>query len=281
MSRKQKRKDIFTPEKKPATKNTIPWTTNKRNLEASASHASPHHDLQPAKRRKIDSEKPLPTTSTSEASSTSDPKSQLTESNDNPTSAVLSLPHEIQHLQDQYHFSTMSIISSSKIHQKVTNLLARVEKSVTASASAKPGVVVVEAKAAAASKMISVVEIAKADIAKHGGTWYQYSRLRSELLLKEKQKKRPQDSRAPANLRGERAMNRDLSIKPQHPQIGDADDQKNGEGEDSEDGAAAFETLQPRPARKTVMEKLKVRATPIMTIYLSCISILGLKDLCG
>ncbi|KAL9598557.1 MAG: hypothetical protein Q9179_003869 [Wetmoreana sp. 5 TL-2023] len=152
----------------------------------------------------------------------------------------------------------MSIISSSKINQKVTNLLARVERSVTASASVKPGVVIVEAKAAAASKMVSVVEIAKADIAKRGGTWYQYSRLRSELLpLKEKQKKRPQDSREPANLRGERAMSADLSTKPQQPQIGDADDQKNGEGEDSEDGAEAFEILQPRPARTTVTEKPK------------------------
>ncbi|KAL8873771.1 MAG: hypothetical protein Q9174_000810 [Haloplaca sp. 1 TL-2023] len=193
-----------------------------------------------------------------------------------------SLAPEIQHLQKDFHFSTMSIISSSKIQQKVKTLLERIKNSASSTEEDRPGVVIMQAKAPAVAKMISIVEIAKTDITQHQGTWYQYSKLRSELLpLKQRGKKSSRSSGThtfPLNKAAET-----LDSDPSKPASDDADASKgdiNGE-EDSEDDVDAFEIMEHQPSRTSVRERARIRATPIVNIYFSSTPIPALKNLHG
>ncbi|KAL8727412.1 MAG: hypothetical protein Q9166_006084 [cf. Caloplaca sp. 2 TL-2023] len=245
--------------------------------QTSASYEFDKLEPRPTKRLKTNTGSAIPSTS---ATSTTDPPltQDVAESASTDSKPLApSLPLEIQHLLGQYDFSTMSIISSSKIHQKVRNLIARVENFTFADVNARPGVVILGAKASSASKLISVVEIAKGDIAKRGGKWYEYSKLQSELLpLKEKQKKQPLAGKILANPTLERSIPGDGST---------GIDAENGamasEGDDSDDEGVAFETTQHQPGAAVLKENVKVRAIPIMTIYLSCVPVPGLKDLLG
>ncbi|KAL8648010.1 MAG: hypothetical protein Q9226_006188 [Calogaya cf. arnoldii] len=247
---------------------------------ASNSKGSTKHDPRPTKRLKTNAGSAIPSTSSTEPSSTQDPARSANSTQTDSAPSLPSIPTKIQHLQGQYDISTMSIISSSKIRQKVQNLIARVEKFSFANLEAKPGVVVLQTKAASASKMISVVEIAKAEIGKRGGKWYQYSELDSQLLeFKEKERKQPQDGRTLADMASGRSNGR---AGPQRTdtEVDVEDDLMNDEGRGS-DKEEAFETLQTQSVGAEVEGKSKVRVTPIMTIYFACVPVPGLKDLFG
>ncbi|KAI4099263.1 MAG: hypothetical protein LQ339_006055 [Xanthoria mediterranea] len=245
-----------------------PVKKDKMSSNASNSYDSTTRDPRPTKRLKTNAGLAIPSASSTPADS---------------APSLPSIPTEIQHLQGQYDISTISIVSSSKIHTKVNNLIACVEKFTFANVSAKPGIVVLQAQGASASKMISVVEIAKADIGKRGGKWYEYSKLHSELLeYREKQRRRPQDGRTLADVSSARSTTEDGGAGTHGTDggVGGENDLVHGGGCDS-DGEAAFETLQHPNVGADVNGKNKVRETPIMTIYLACVRVPGLKDLHG
>ena len=241
--------------------------------QTSSSKESTGHDPRPAKRLKINAGSAISHTPFTEPSATQNPACPTEVISTDSPSSVPSIPTQVQHLQAQYDLSTISIISSSKIHQKVTNLITRLENFTFANTDAKPGVVVLRAKAASASKLISVVEIAKADIAKRGGKWYEYSKLHSELLQFNKKKRmQPQDGKPLADAASKRFTTESGTVENDAVDI---------EGNDSDDGEVAFETLQHQSGGAALNEQSKVRATPIMTIYLACVPVPGLKDLLG
>ncbi|KAI4245092.1 MAG: hypothetical protein L6R40_002691 [Gallowayella cf. fulva] len=251
--------------------------------ELSLDHSIPHDGLElnprPSKRQKTAAASAALSASVTESSSSQHSANLVSNT---LTDSDPSLPSEVQHLLVQYDFSIMSIISSSKIHQKVGTLVTRMENFTLANINAKPGVVILGAKAASASKMISVVEIAKADIAKRGGKWYQYSKLQSELLpFKERQKKQPRSGRTLAEGASERSGMATASEGPQDAELDAETGLMDTRADDSDDGEAAFETLQLQPGVAAADIRNKVRATPIMTIYLSCVPVPGLKDLFG
>ncbi|KAL9035551.1 MAG: hypothetical protein Q9180_004802 [Flavoplaca navasiana] len=243
-----------------------------------------HHtkaDPRPTKRLKTNAGSAIPSVSVQESSATQPPTLATNSIQTEAAPSPIPIPSEIQHLQDQYDISTISIISSSKIQQKVKNLIARVERFTFANVSAKPGVVVLHAKAASASKLISVIEIAKKDIETRGGKWYQYSKLHSELLeFKEKQRKPSQDGRTLAGTTSGPSTTADGKTRPQRTDAGDQHDLVEEEGDDS-DAEVAFETLQHQSSGATSNGTSKVRATPIMTVYFACVPVPGLKDLFG
>ncbi|KAL8802548.1 MAG: hypothetical protein Q9182_003713 [Xanthomendoza sp. 2 TL-2023] len=295
MTRNRKKKVANIPDKKSHYQDMdsqpsgakLPHLPGRRDSKGPTIHPSDSHDSaelnpRPTKRLKTTADSVLLSTSTTKSSFTC-PSSNLKQSKLTESAPSISpLPLEIQHLRGQYDFSTMSIISSSKIHQKVKTLLALVESFSFANVSAKPGLVNLEAKAGSASKLISVVEIAKADIAKRGGKWYQYSKLQSELLpIKEKQKEHPLGGRTLADGEPERSSTADGSTGPQGTDIQGQTDLMDTEGDDSGDGDFAFETLQNHTGGPAGQKKTKIRATPIMTIYFSCVPVPGLKDLYG
>ncbi|KAL9029180.1 MAG: hypothetical protein Q9196_002551 [Gyalolechia fulgens] len=252
----------------------------KGSLDAPASDRSADSKLRPNKRLKTDRGFLLPASLT-ETSTTQDPALAMPGNPANVRPIAPSLPSDIKHLQGEFEISTMSVISSSKINQKVKTLLLGVEKFTFANVIAKPGIVVVEAKAAVVSKMISVVEIAKADIAKRGGKWYEYTKLRSELLqlkVKQKQKQQPQGSRTLVDGESEQ----DATATAPRPSTKEAtNDLGADEVIDPEDDGEPFETMQQPSGGPVMSERAKVRATPVMTVYFSCISVPGLKELYG
>ncbi|KAI4256221.1 MAG: hypothetical protein LQ352_002178 [Teloschistes flavicans] len=254
-------------------KQTGPSLTNNKKRSFGAPHAPDLAPpaLHPSKRQRIDIEKSLVSISSRSGASFNSTSIGPLDVGDS------SLPPEIQKLRGQYCFSTMTVISSSKIQQKVKTLLAHVEKPKLSDKTSKDEVVILEAKAATASKMISIVEIAKAAIATRNGEWYQYSSLRAETLPhQKKQKKKPsQDLQAPTNQASGQEISSEPSKRPQPPAA------KTMSNDDSEDEAAAFETLQYHPAATDGVKAGKVRTTPIVTIYFSGVPVSGLKNLLG
>lgn len=208
-----------------------------------------------------------------------------------PHTSAQDLPPEVRHLSSKYDFTTMSIISSAKISDKVKKLLLRVENFSFADPKSKPGIVILHAKSEVASKMVSIVEIARQSIEHDKGKWWQYSKLDGEIaemktkfvkrrgnektLLEWQKERTGRESRGVEEVGGETVC---ASQEVQHDQeVVDGD-------EEMED---AFESLVgPKEADQGAKEPgngngRKKRATPVMTIYFARVSVPGLKELYG
>lgn len=88
-------------------------------------------------------------------------------------------PHQelLQELTGKYSIATTSVIASSKINKKVTQVLSHLSHVDLFSQSSVPGVVMVHARANDANKMVTVMEIAKRQMNQAGQPWYQYNRV--------------------------------------------------------------------------------------------------------
>lgn len=203
--------------------------------------------------------------------------------------AILNIPSEVRHLTTKYDLTPMSIISSSKMEQKIRNVLERVSKFSFGDAKAKPGVVILHAEAKNASKMVTIAELSKANIEKDKGTWWQYTKLEGQVMaFKEKPRKPPptQSGRTLATWNNERkdatavGPQADINMEESHAEPSteeqpiDAGGGLMPEGEEEEE-EEAFEIMSAPTARK------KVRAVPIMTIYLARVPVPGLRELYG
>lgn len=202
------------------------------------------------------------------------------------------LPPSLSHLQTRYAFATMSIVSGSKITQKVRSLLVHLEKFSFADVKAKPGVVVLHSKASVASKMVSVVEIVKREVEKQGGRLYQYSRVdgRLEELKEKKKKEQPQglsSGEGRTLAEGKAGQVTEAEEEPKSAEndgIVAKDTQEEGEGEEEEE--EAFETMIEKGGKEKAgvqdgKPRKRVRAIPVMTIYLSRVTVSELKQLYG
>ena len=203
------------------------------------------------------------------------------------------LPPELSHLQTKYDFTTMSIISSSKIEQKVRNLLMRLENFSFADVNAKPGVIVLHAKANVVAKMISIIEIAKKNITDEGGKWWQYSRLHGQIAeLKEK----PETAESAGKTLVEWDQNRASLINngveasltgngfpAGQPTVGIINESAGDQVEEE----VVFETMKEKkkhgdPSKAEALQaRKKIRAVPVMTIYMSRVPIGEFKERYG
>ncbi|MCJ1340043.1 hypothetical protein MMC09_005337 [Bachmanniomyces sp. S44760] len=213
--------------------------------------------------------------------------SSTTTTTGNVQVAVLS--PELSHLHAKYEITSMSIISSSKINQKVDILLTRLSKFTFADPNAKPGVVALYAKANVASKMISIVEITKGNIQRDGGKWWAYSKVHGQI---EELKVRTNGSgkNAKGDISKPWASDADVSKDGDQQMRGNegilADDamQVDEVAADQDEDDGAFQTMEVvnQPAEMSTVEaRKKVRAIPIMTIYMSRVPINELKELYG
>ncbi len=197
-----------------------------------------------------------------------------------------SRPSEVRHLQDKYELITMSILSSSKIEQKVRNLLLRISKFNYANTKAKPAVVMLHAKGDVAGKMVSIVEIAKAEMQKENGKLYQYNGLHGETSeLKVKEPKRTGGGKTVAEWTKEHPGLENPGLET----INECGKYTLGTADRSDDDMEmvdatddAFETMAP-PSRgyDTTEARKKIRAYPVLTIYLARVPVPELKDLHG
>jgi hypothetical protein len=157
-------------------------------------------------------------------------------------------------LENTHDVTTMSIISSSHIQQKVTRALD-ILSDYPAVPPAKPKVVMLHSKAAVASKMITIAEIVKREIAKAGGKWYQYNKL--SQVVEEKVEKA-------GSAKKDKRTGEDDSV---------AENGDEGAGQESE---GEFETMK-TPFERAIEGKQRIRAIPVMTVYLSRVRIDSLR----
>ena len=201
------------------------------------------------------------------------------------------LPPEVRHLSSKYDFTTMSIISSAKINDKVRKLLLRVEEFNFADPKSKPGVVMLHAKSDVASKMVSIIGIARQTIEHNKGKWWQYSKLDGQIVeMKPKAVKRMGDGKTISEWQRERGGQQSQGIEEAEAETGRASEgvEHNQVVVDVDEGMEdAFESM---VGSKEVDQgaKLfgkedgrKIRATPVMTIYFARVPVPGLKELYG
>lgn len=191
------------------------------------------------------------------------------------------LPSELRHLQDSFNFTTMSIISSSKMEQKVRNLLMRTKRQPK---ETKPGVVILAAKADVASKMVGIVEIAKRTIQQEGGKWWQYSKLYPQMVELKKKTKKPKRAEGGKSLREwddeQKQKGETVSEEGKENQDDGTIPQEANPEEDEDEDEGAFQTMGRRQVMAYDENRSKMRAIPIMTIYLSQAPVPALKSSC-
>ncbi|CZS95994.1 uncharacterized protein RAG0_05479 [Rhynchosporium agropyri] len=185
-------------------------------------------------------------------------------------------------LESTYTVTTMSIISSSNIGKKVCRILDILSLSQTTDQNggtekgkAKEGrgmgkgknVLMLYAKAPVACKLISVAEIAKRQIAKEGGKWFEYCCVGEVVTpITKPEKEKPKEKKK-------------VDVEDRDQEGG-----KNREGseEDEEDEAEAFEVMKTPFERALESEgRQKIRALPVMSLYLSRGRISSLRTVYG
>jgi hypothetical protein len=162
----------------------------------------------------------------------------------------------------------MHIISASHIQKKVTRALEILSVYPTPP-NEKPRIVKLHAKAGVASKMISVAEIAKREIAREGGKWFQYNKVES-VMVEQKEKVK----------NGKGNGKEGAGSKEEGREKGKEKNGKAEDGEESEEDSTTFETMK-TPWERANEGKPKMRAVPVMTVFLSRVRIEGLRKVYG
>ena len=147
-------------------------------------------------------------------------------------------------LAEKYDLIKLSVISSSAISNRTTKII---EKLQNANVDGKPNLIVLTSTARTASKLVSVVEIAKRELAKTGKKCFQYNALSSQMTEIERN--------------GNQGANGSKAVEG---------------GEDGSESEDAFQTMgaQPKVGKKK-------RLVPVMTIYLCANSVKELKNAYG
>lgn len=154
----------------------------------------------------------------------------------------------------------ISIVSASSIQKKVT----RAVDAVVGRTEPKQVVVQLRAKGPATSKMISVVEIAKRQIGLKGEKWYQYNKVEQVLVERKEEGKDSRDD----NKKMKEEGNGDGTVELDNKEVEDEEEEE------------AFETMK-TPFERANEGTAKVRAVPVMTIYLTHARIDELKKAYG
>jgi hypothetical protein len=166
----------------------------------------------------------------------------------------------LNELESEYEFTTINVISSSHVQQKVTQALG-VLSVYPIIPPAKPAVVMLYSKAPVAAKLITIAEITKREIGQNGGKWFQYNKLDSVVEKK-------------MNSKGE-TVGKVNAESPKDSSAMEVD----GE-EDPESEGEAFETMK-TPFERAIEGRPKIRSVPVMTLYLSRVRVDSLRRLYG
>jgi len=140
--------------------------------------------------------------------------------------------------EQRYDLLKLKVLSSSQISSRIASVISKI----TQPKAAKPTIIILSARANVANKLISIVEIAKRELASQNVKFFQYNALTSELI------DIPRDSRKKTSGSNVRA-----------------------EGEEDEQSDDAFETTGV-PTSAT-----KKRSVPVMTVYLATAPVKELK----
>ena len=260
-------------------------TPTNPNTMATDSKADPLDDPRPSKRVKTsDSDANQPPQFADQGLGDSNDQEIETESTANLVDRVL--PEQLRPLRAKCDFVTMSIVSSSSIHQKVRSLLDHMAKFSFADTKAKPGVVILRARGDVAAKMISIVEIAKREIEKELGKWWQYSGVHAEITeLKELQMtKGSQTEKALLEWQKQHKDEVDRAMDEAQQAMMDP---KPPDEPDPPEEEVDFEMMGQEASREVTNSteetepKKKIRAIPVMITFMSRVPVAELKQAYG
>jgi hypothetical protein len=175
------------------------------------------------------------------------------------STAIPNPPHP---LASSYDITSMSINSSTKMGKKVTQVL-QILSDYPAIPPRKPKVVQLHSKASAASKMITIAEIAKREIVTGGGKWFQYNTVEEVMVEQKETQKKGQDKDKRRNTQ-KKVVDEEDEDANEDERVGDVSEED------------AFETMK-TPFERSIEGKPKVRGIPVMTLYLSRIKIDSLR----
>ncbi|KAK8098393.1 uncharacterized protein PG998_013879 [Apiospora kogelbergensis] len=173
-------------------------------------------------------------------------------------------------VESKYDVQTHSVISSSKIQKKVSSVLRHLQQTTPKTSSPeRPRVSVLRARASDAGKLISIAEIAKREMLMSGGRqneakrWYQYVALGSET--KEGEGKTVIEDTV---LGRQGQASRELADDDDnHEPLQQEKDNEEDDGEDDD-----FEKMK-TPFERAIESTPKMRAAPVMSLFLSLIPI--------
>ena len=183
------------------------------------------------------------------------------------------LDPEAQHLQDKYRITFMSILSSSQVGKKISNLmLSAVQPEMNEDGTnGLAGVVVASAKGSVISKLVTIVERFMRATNEGGDTYYVYCSLKGV-----KQEKKSKPGKGGKTLHGRKQDDVATgSTTSEDTKKGTANEDDQYVPDDTDE--PAFETM----GRHQVMEKeqnpKKIHVVPQMTMYISRVPLPGLK----
>lgn len=153
---------------------------------------------------------------------------------------------ENPNLDTKYNILRLNVISSNTIQSRTVSLVKHLRQE---SASQKTAIASLRAKASVANKLISAIEIAKRDLSRNNKKVYQYNALTSEMANVKSAKSPVAKCGQPGN-----------------------DDGGDGDAAAAEEEDEAFEPLE---------QKDETEEVPVLTIYLSLVSIKELRDAHG
>jgi hypothetical protein len=161
-------------------------------------------------------------------------------------------PHEalLTELRPKYGVLVLSVLSSSKIEQRVTRMLEHLGRTSLTDLDLLPGVVLLHARDSDVAKMITMAEIVRRRIHESDQKWYQYNRLYHVETEVPAEPTVIEDTLMA--LEGENGI-----------VMSDGDDD-------------AFESMPPRH-REALIEKAKTTSRPYMSIFLSRLPISELR----
>ncbi|KAF1350840.1 hypothetical protein BDV97DRAFT_157316 [Delphinella strobiligena] len=154
---------------------------------------------------------------------------------------------ENSNLDAKYNILRLNVISSNSIQSRTISLVKHLRQEST---GRKTAIASLRAKASVANKLISAIEIAKRDLSQINKKVYQYNALTSETVNVKSPKTRVAKGGQPGNE--------------------DGDGDKGDAAAEEED--EAFEPLE---------QKDETEEVPVLTIYLSLVSIKELRDAHG
>ncbi len=193
--------------------------------------------------------------------------------------SATSLPAALQKVESSYAIIPMKVTNSSRIRKKVTTTLSLldtdssrqdVEKGTEAEAE-KPVAVLLSARGPVASKLISVVEIAKRELDRRGLSWYQYSGVHGQIEEVKKSGRRD-----PTGARGGSKVDKGATEDTHGNGDSHHLDEKNDEQEEddgSRDEEAAFEKMEDLSRRAEGDKTVQIRNIAILTVCLSRVRI--------
>lgn len=144
-----------------------------------ASNRVPHSGGR-AKRRLVDADvDTIPATAAPRDKPSSNKKQRVGPSISSIPRTLPMQPHEdlLAELKGKYAIVTASVISSSKINKRVTQVLSHLGHVDLFSQSSTPGVMMLHARVNDSGKMVTVMELAKKRMDEAGQPWYQYNRV--------------------------------------------------------------------------------------------------------